>query len=176
MSEKQVNMFWKKRKQTCRVCGKEHVEFPAIGFDTPFYYDGLTQEEKQEIAQISTDFCAIEYSDQTDRFIRTVLSIPIVGSCERLDYGIWVSVSEKTWDEYRRNFAVDSEPKTYFGMISNELNDYQETTLGLYTDVKTQKNGLRPEIIPHQSTHPLVSDWKNGISLAEAERRIQRIV
>lgn len=154
------------------MCGKIHSELPAIGFSAPDYYGGLTEEEKHNIAQISADFCVITHVDQTDRFIRTVLSIPIIDSCEKLDYGIWVSVSEQTFNEYEQNFDQESEQKTYFGMISNELIDYDETTLGLHVDVKTQKNGLRPEIIPHSGTHDLISDWENGISLEEAKSRI----
>jgi len=31
---------------------------------------------------------------------------------------------------------------------------------------------MRPELIPHQSEHKLISDWENGITIEEAEKRI----
>ncbi|MNV00085.1 hypothetical protein D3C71_902410 [compost metagenome] len=168
-------MFWKNKTHKCRICGKTHDELPAIGFDAPFYYHELSEEEKKEIAEISDDFCVITHPEQTDRFIRTVLSVPVIGGCEGLDYGIWVSVSEKTFDEYKSDFKKDTESKTYFGFVSNELNDYQESTLGLHVNIKTRSGGFRPEIIPHETDHPLISDWENGITLEEAKRRVGKI-
>lgn len=168
-------MLWKKKKNPCERCGKAHDELPAIGFDAPFYYYELSDEEKEEIAEISDDFCVITYPDQTDRFIRTVLSIPVIDRCEGLDYGIWVSVSEKTFEEYKSEFEKNAAPKTYFGMISNELNDYNESTLNLHVNIETRNEGFRPEILPHEAAHPLVSDWENGITLKEAEQRIGKI-
>ncbi|MNJ83337.1 hypothetical protein D3C87_07530 [compost metagenome] len=168
-------MFWKNKKNTCEICGKTHDELPAIGFDAPIYYHELSDDEKREMAEISDDFCVITHPEQTDRFIRTVLSIPVIGGCEGLDYGIWVSVSEKTFDEYKADFRKDAEPKTYFGMICNELNDYRESTLHLHVNIETRNDGFRPEVIPHQTDHPLISDWENGITLEEAKQRVGKI-
>ncbi|WP_300661165.1 DUF2199 domain-containing protein [Fluviicola sp.] len=168
-------MFWKKKKNPCEICGKMHTKLPAIGFDAPFYYHELSDEEKAEMAEISDDFCVITHPEQTDRFIRTVLSIPVIDGCEELDCGIWVSVSEKTFEEYKSEFKKDSELKTYFGMISNEWNDYEKSTLNLHVNIETRNGNLRREITPHEADHPLISDWENGITLSEAEKRIERI-
>lgn len=167
-------MLWKKKRKRCEKCGKVHNELPAIGFDAPFYYHELSEEEKSEMTELSEDFCVITHPEQTDRFIRVVLKIPLIDRCEDFDYGIWVSVSEKTFNEYKDNFAKELEPKIYFGMICNELDDYEESTLGLHVNVETQKDGFRPEIIPHETDHPLVLDWENGITLEEAERRLKK--
>lgn len=175
-------MFWdrfrknKKKEFVCDTCGKVHDELPAIGFAAPFHYDILSENDKKEIAEISSDFCIIKYPDQTDRFIRTVLSIQIKNACESLDYGVWVSVSEKTFNEYKSNFKKDSESKTYFGTICNEIIDYEETTIDLHVNIETKNEGLRPEIIPHNCKHKLVSDWENGITIEEAENRIEKII
>jgi len=175
-------MFWKRKNNKeskefkCATCGKIHDELPALGFKTPFHYDILTLEEKTELAEISDEFCIIRHDDQTDRFIRTVLTIEIKDTCENLDYGIWVSVSEKSFEEYKADFKKELDEKTYFGMISNEISDYEESTLGLHVNVNTRNGGIRPEIIPHQNEHKLISDWENGISLSEAEKRIERMI
>ena len=172
------NLFKKKEKPTefkCSTCGKIHNELPALGFTTPFYYEALNEKDKKEIADISSDFCIITHEDQTDRFIRTVLTIQINDTCENLDYGIWVSLSEKSFNEYAADFKNSTEEKTYFGMICNDIPDYEESTLGLHVNVNTRKGGIRPEIIPHQNKHKLSTDWEKGISIVEAEKRVDQM-
>ncbi|MBC8757427.1 DUF2199 domain-containing protein [Kordia sp. YSTF-M3] len=173
-------MFWNKwfKKQSssfkCTTCGEIHDELPALGFLAPIYHDDLNEKDKTEIAEISSDFCVIHHEDQTDRFIRTTLTIEINDACENLDYGIWVSLSEKSFKEYKAEFKNNVEGKTYFGRICNEISDYKESTLGLHVNVNTLSNGIRPEIIPHENNHQLITDWKNGITLNEAEKRIKQ--
>jgi hypothetical protein len=174
--------FWdfldKKKKASAFIfvnCGETHEEIPAFGFTSPICYEGLTKEEQEEIAELSTDFCVITYPDQTDRFIRTTLTIPINDACDDLDYGIWVSLSEKSFNEYKSEFKDNKEGRVYFGMISNEISDYGESVLGLHVNVNTRSGGSRPEISVHRIEHQLILDLENGISLAEAESRIERM-
>lgn len=173
-------MFWRKSKNKknfkCSKCGKVHDELPAIAFTTPDYYDYLNDEDKETIAELSEDFCIIKYPEQTDRFIRTTMTLNVTDACEDLDYGIWVSVSEKTFEEYKAEFKNNIEGKTYFGRICNEIPEYEESTLGLHVNIETRANGRRPEIIPHASEHELIKDWEKGITIAEAERRIQNLM
>tara|TARA_B100001765_G_scaffold201047_1_gene154086 strand:+ start:3615 stop:4169 length:555 start_codon:yes stop_codon:yes gene_type:complete len=172
------DLFKKKQKineYKCATCGQVHDDLPALGFTTPFYYETLNERDKEEIAEISSDFCIINHEDQTDRFIRTVLTIQVNDACENLDYGIWVSLSQKSFNEYEADFKNDGEEKTYFGMICNDIPDYEKSTLGLHVNVNTRKGGIRPEIIPHQNEHKLITDWENGISIAEAEKRVDRM-
>ncbi len=162
-------------KHKCEHCGESHDELPALAFNTPFYFAELTAAEKETIAEISNDFCIIRHADQTDRFIRTVMTVQINDACEDLDYGIWVSVSEKTFNEYKANFKKAPKETTYFGMICNEIPDYEASTLGLYVNVNTQNGGIRPEIIPHQKDHQLVRDWEDGITIEEAVNRVDKM-
>jgi len=119
--------FFKKKQKTsefkCPNCGQIHDELPALGFVAPYYYDMLSEKDKAAIAELTTDFCIIRHVEQTDRFIRTTLTIPINDACENLDYGIWVSLSEKSYEEYKSEFKNNVEGKTYFGMISNFIPD-----------------------------------------------------
>jgi hypothetical protein len=170
--------FKRKRRPTkykCPTCGEIHDELPALTFATPFYYETLSEKDKEEIAECTSDFCVIKHEDQTDRFIRATLTIQINNACENLDYGVWVSLSEKSFDEYKTEFKNNAEGKTYFGRISNIIPDYNESTLGLHVNVKTRSGGLRPELFPHQSEHKLISDWENGITIEEAVSRVERI-
>ncbi len=172
------DIFKRKEKSTefkCSICGQVHDEIPALGFSSPFYYNTLNEKDRKEIAELSSDFCVITHEDQTDRFIRTTLTIPINDVCEDLDYGIWVSLSEKSFNEYQSEFKDNVDGKTYFGMISNEIPDYKESTLGLHVNVNTRSGGIRPEISIHRVEHNIISDLENGISIKEAEKRIERM-
>lgn len=171
-------MFWKRKKvgkYKCPKCGKEHDQIPAIGFNIPHYYNVLSEQDKNEIAELTSDFCIIRHPEQTDRFIRAYLRMQINDSCEDLDYGIWVSVSEQTFCEYNSEFGDNKEGQTYFGRIANEISDYQESTLGIHVNVETRANGSRPELIPHESEHQLVTEWKQGITLKDAENRVSKL-
>lgn len=159
-------------KFKCSTCGEIHNELPALTFKTPFHYETLNNKDKAELTEISNDFCIIRHSDQTDRFIRTTLTLQINNACENLDYGIWVSLSEKNFDEYKSNFKKNLEEKIYFGMICNEIPGYEESTIGLHVNVNTRNGGIRPEITLHRNEHQLVFEWENGIPIQEAEKRV----
>jgi len=174
-------MLWRKKKNlskeyTCSSCGQIHKELPALGFMTPFHFDMLSEKDKDETAELSEDFCIIRHPEQTDRFIRTVLSIPIHDTCENLDYGIWVSLSEESFEDYQENFKNETIEPIYFGMICNEIKDYRETTLGLHANVQVRKGGRRPETLPHQAEHQIIRDWESGITFEEAEKRIEKAI
>lgn len=146
--------------------------WPAIGFSSPDNYEELTEEEKSSIAELTEDFCIIKYGDQIDRFIRGVLFQPIIGESEVLHYGVWVSLSEKSFNDYRAHFRDDQHEATYFGFLCNSLNGY-DSTMNIPANVICSAEGNRPEIVPHQSVdHPFVKDYYSGISLSQAEERI----
>ena len=171
-------MFWRNNKQKekkykCAKCGEVHDSLPALGFIYPFHYDILSENDKKEIVEISDDFCIIHHPEQTDYFIRAVMNINIIDCCESLDYGIWVSLSEKSFRDYEENFKQETNEPVYFGMICNEIPDYEESTLGLHVNVQVRNGGIRPEVIPHQAEHQLIKDWENGISLDDALGRIE---
>jgi len=171
-------MFWKKkRKKTykCSVCGKTHKDWPALTFNSPNSYFELSEAEKKSIAMIDSDLCKITYEDQTDRFIRVVLKQKILASEQILNYGLWVSLSEKSWNNYITNFNNENHEEQYFGWLDNRIKEY-ENTLNIPMSVITQKGNNRPEIIPHDDyEHPFVVDYHNGISLDEAFKRIHKM-
>jgi hypothetical protein len=160
-------------RYTCSTCGKEHENWPALGFDAPYHYHCLSDDEKKAIAELSSDFCTISYADQTSRFIRAVLFQKVNDHCEDLHYGVWVSLSEKSFRDYKDHFQDDNHKAMYFGYLSSWIPNYEDTT-SIKANVELSLGGNRPEVIPHndQIGHPFVHDYYNGISRDEAERRI----
>ena len=160
-------------KYTCSICGLEHDQWPSIAWDAPVQYYELSEQDKEELAQLSSDFCVINNTDGSmDRFIRCVLDQEVVSACEPLNYGVWVSLSQKSFEDYSAHYHDDDYEETYFGWLCTNIPEY-ESTVGIPTTVQTRAGGIRPIVVPHKDhPHPFVDDFYNGISLAEAEKRI----
>jgi hypothetical protein len=163
-------------KYVCSSCGKEHEEWPALTFTSPDNYEYLSEEDKQNIAELDADFCIIRHADQIDRFIRVTLTQKLIDHCEDLEYGLWVSVSEKSFQDYYENFHNENHVTKYFGWLCNEIPGY-EFNESMPTTVFTRTGDQRPEIVPHQDfNHPFVHDYYNGITKDEAESRIKEML
>jgi hypothetical protein len=163
-------------KYTCSNCDKEHTEWPALAYSSPANYHNLSEEDKQNIGTLTNDFCTITYPDQTDRFIRCILIQKVNDHCQNLEYGLWVSLSEKSFQDYSNNYNNENHETKYFGWLSNDLPDYNFEE-SIPTTVFTRTGNQRPEIVPHKDfDHPFVKDYYNGITKAEAERRIQNML
>lgn len=160
----------------CPTCGKMHEDWPAIAFDSPTGYNVLPENIKNEIGSLANDFCIIHHPEQTDRFIRATLALKVVDQCENLEYGVWVSLSEKNFHDYKNNYNNPNHEAKYFGWLCNDIPEY-EIIENIPTTVFTRTNGQRPEIIPHQDfDHSLVHDYYNGITKIEAENRIEKML
>ncbi|MEM6684442.1 MAG: DUF2199 domain-containing protein [Bacteroidota bacterium] len=175
-------MFWKKKKKkkatefACPDCNNDQVEWPALTFKAPDNYHLLSEQEKAEFGKLDTDFCEIHYEDQIDRFIRVTLIQKVNDTEDNLHYGLWVSLSEKSYLDYSSNFTNENHETGYFGWLCNTIPEY-ENTMSIPCDVLTKTGNDRPEIFPHQSfDHPFVSDYYGGITKEEAEQRIHAMM
>ena len=163
-------------KYTCERCGKVHEEWPALTFSSPTAYNVLPEKIKQQIGELTSDFCVIRHPEQTDRFIRGTLTLKVIDHCEDLEYGLWVSLSEKSFQDYSDNYNNPDYEAKYFGWLSNDISEY-EVSGSIPTTVFTRQNGLRPEIVPHEDfDHQLVHDYFKGINKSEAEKRIKKML
>ena len=45
--------------------------------------------------------------------------------CEDLEYGLWVSLSEKSFEDYSANFINEHHEANYFGWVSNDIAEYE---------------------------------------------------
>lgn len=163
-------------KYTCSDCGQEHTEWPALGYSSPAFYHHLSEEDKQSMGTLTSDFCTVKYPEQTNRFIRCTLTQKVIDHCEDLQYGLWVSLSEKSYEDYTANYKNENHETMYFGWLASELPDY-DFQVSIPTSVFTRTGNQRPEIVPHESfDHPFVKDYYNGITKEEAEKRIQNML
>lgn len=163
-------------KYVCNCCGAEHDEWPALAFKSPDQYNILSRTDKVAIVEINSDLCVIRHPDQTDRFIRCTLNQRVVDHCRYLEYGVWVSLSEKSYNDYTDNFNNEYHEEAYFGWLCNNIPGY-EFNQSIPTTVFTKKGNQRPEVVPHEGfDHPFVKDYYDGISKQEAEMRLNALL
>ncbi len=163
-------------KVKCNCCEKVHEEWPALTFIFPDHYNSLSDLDRRKTTEIDGDFCKINNENEISLYIRCTLTQKVTNHCEDLEYGLWVSLSEKSFEDYKQNFKIETDEKVYFGWLSNDLNDY-EFTESIPMDVFTRNNGQRPKLIPHKSfEHKFVKDYYNGIDKIEAEKRISNML
>lgn len=174
-------MFWRKNKNrtndnSCSECGKVHSNWPALAFKSPANYEFLSDQERSELGTLNSDFCEIHYENQIDRFIRGTLTQKVNDSCENLEYGLWVSLSEKNYLNYKENFMNEKYEKGYFGWLCNNIPEYGDT-MSIPCNVMTKTENNRPEIFPHQDfDHAFVNDYYKGITKVEANKRINNML
>ena len=161
---------------TCSSCGMEHEDWLALAHYSPDSYHDLSEEEREHMAELDSDFCIIRYPDQTDRFIRCTLTQKVTDHCENLEYGFWTSVNEKSFQDYSANFNNEAHVTKYSGWLSSQLLDYDNKE-PIPVTVYTRPDGRRPEVVPSKDfDHPFVRDYYNGITKKEAERRIAYVL
>jgi hypothetical protein len=155
---------------TCTCCGKRHEGSPSFSFEAPYQYSSLPSEQKQVMGKLSSDLCTITHGEEVDRFIRTVLEIPILGVTDPFVWGVWVSLSEKSYTRYVGTYAAPNEGDGFFGWLCNMLPCYPAG--GPFgADVIVQLNHQRPRLVLHETEplHPLVIDQREGITVARAQ-------
>lgn len=159
----------KRFKFTCSCCGEIHEGSPSFGFSAPHYYHILSEKDKEYIAKLSDDLCVITYENQTDRFVRAILEIPIGGCDEPFLWGVWVSLSEENFHRYCENFDSDTYQDEYFGWFCSQL-PYYPDTLSLKAKVHVTPGGQRPELELESTDHQLSIDFHDGITWEQAVR------
>lgn len=151
----------------CSSCSEIHEGSPSIGFKAPAPF--LEQsDEIRSAGALSEDFCTYRDEDGQHYFIRTILEIPIVGIEDPFLWGVWVSVSQKSYDRYRETYNNPDTADCYFGLLCNYLPGY-DNTYALRMDVFPQEGRSRPLLRPQKAEHTLARDYIEGISIARAQ-------
>ncbi len=148
-------------KFKCVCCDEWHNGVPSFGFLAPAHIDGVPPEEREARCLIESDACVL---DRKYFFIRGCLEIPVSGWDEPFVYGVWVSLSEASFDQFCDTFevAARSHIGPFFGWLTNRLPLYPDT-LALKTRVHLRNDGIRPRIELEPTDHPLAIEQRNGI-------------
>ena len=158
----------------CGKCSKIHEGSPSFGYDAPWHYSGLSVEERA-YSELKSDTCVIRHDEGVDRFIRVVLEVPIHGVDKPFMWGVWVSLSEKSFTRYLETWDEPDESDSYFGWLCNRL-PYYEDTINLKVQVRPRRGGLRPYLELERNGHLLAEHLCEGISIQQAQEIAERML
>lgn len=151
---------------TCTTCGKVHDGLAALTFHAPAPYDWASPQERATDWVLQSDFCRFK---DVDFYVRSVLVLPIIGSDQTLEFGVWSTLSKANIDRYWDSFEESDQSKLgpMFSYFANAMPGYPQTT-ALVCNVIPQDNRQRPLIEFQEVDHPLVHHQLHGISHDEA--------
>ena len=160
------------QRYTCQTCGLIHDDLPAVSFDAPTPYQWATPEARAEEWRLDADLCV---HNSTDHYVRGVLSIPIIGSDRRLDFGAWSTLSETNFHRYADAIEDSSKnpPGDMLGWFSNQIPGYPET-MGLKCLVAPQSGERRPILELEPTDHPLAVQQISGVTMDAALEYLHR--
>jgi hypothetical protein len=155
----------------CSCCGGVFTGLPLdIAFDPPVDWDSLDEEDRQT-ALVNDDFCAVRFPDgQVDRFIRCILQLPVPRLPATFRFGVWVSVSEQSWQVYRDGFDSGeySQPGC-FGYLMNAIPEFEAAAM-LHANVRFEPGNARPTVELQEAAHPLARAQREGVGIEQVER------
>ncbi|MGF7005760.1 DUF2199 domain-containing protein [Aminobacter sp. BE322] len=155
----------------CSCCGEDHVGLPMdMMFGEPVDWDAL-DDATRAASTLDDDFCEVRHSTgEVDRFIRCLLPLPVPRMCSEFRLGVWMSVSERSWDIYGVGFASGTYAEDgCFGYLMHDVPDYSGSMF-FNADVWFQPARLRPRVALHETDHPLFLAQRDGIEPAQIER------
>jgi hypothetical protein len=135
---------------------------PAFGAEAPLTYYSIPVEERGARCVLEGNTCVI---DQQYFFVLGCLEIPVHGEVEPFSWGVWVSLSKNSFDQFMACFESPkrSQIGPFFGWLSAELPLYPSTE-NLKTRAHLRDNGIRPYIELEPTDHPLAVEQRTGIS------------
>jgi hypothetical protein len=98
------------------------------------------------------------------------------GASEPFLWGVWVSLSDKSFKRYVETFDEPIPGEGFFGWVCNDISLYPYEH-SRAADVVVQGGRSRPKIILHKGQSrddPLVIDQEHGISIARAQELAER--
>jgi hypothetical protein len=135
----------------------------SFALEAPDPWFAVPEGEREARGVLGSDQCII---DGREFYIRGCLELPVRGQDAPFVWGVWVSVSErsfKTIDDLWEATQRDHMPPM-FGWLCNGIRLYPETR-ALKTNVHLRNNGIRPFIELEPTDHPLAVEQREGITL-----------
>jgi hypothetical protein len=162
---------------TCQTCGRRHdASEISFGADAPVQW-ALVSEKERARSELGGEQCVIEADGQTYFFVRACLEVPIKGAAPAFTWGVWVSLSEKSFLEMSDHWEDPSRSNLgpYFGWLCTKIPEYPDTVF-LKTMIHQRAVGQRPIVELDQSDHPLSVDQRNGIDPVRMQEIISRVL
>jgi hypothetical protein len=157
----------------CATCGSDHVLSEiSFGANAPAQWALLSETERLN-SFLGSDQCEIKTAGETHYFVRACLDIPIVGTYKTYSWGVWVSLSVKSFQEMADHWEDPGRVALgpYFGWLCTPIPGYPDTMF-LKTIVHQREPGLRPLVKLEPTEHSLAAHQRDGISVDELKRML----
>jgi hypothetical protein len=161
----------------CTSCGERHdLSDLSLGADWPVQWELLSPQDRER-SLLGEEQCIIESGEGLHHFVRTCLEIPVRGTGAVFTWGVWVSLSERSFEEMSEHWE-DPERTTlgpYFGWLCTTIPEYPDTVF-LTTRVHQRAVGLRPTVELEPTEHPLAVHQREGIEPAELQEIVRKVL
>jgi hypothetical protein len=150
----------------CVNCGAEHnIEAISFGADAPLQWSLLSDDERSR-SSLGPEQCEIESGEGKSFYIRGCIDIPIQGDDQVFTWGVWCSLSERSYVEMsiHWNDPERASRGPYFGWLCTSIPGYPDTAF-LKTMVHQRAPGIRPSVELEPTDHPLAVDQRKGIPM-----------
>lgn len=147
----------------CISCGETHEGMPSLVAPAPASYFSIPADDRELRCVLGSDDCII---DNKWFFVKGLIEIPVIGEEELFSWGVWVSLSENSYSQWREVFDIDrrSHVGPFFGWLNSVLSPYP-STLNMKTQVHLRDLGIRPYVELDTSDHPLAAEQRQGITV-----------
>ena len=158
----------------CSGCGQVHRGMPALDAAAPLSYYSVPEDEREARCQLDSDACVI---DETEYYVRGCLEIPVKGETEPFSWGVWVSLSEKSFKQWVAYYESEkrSHIGPFFGWLNAALKPYPDT-VSLKTHVHLRDGFIRPFVELEPTDHPLAVEQREGISVERVAQLYASVV
>jgi hypothetical protein len=148
---------------TCRGCGEEHDDLPmSFHAEMPQAWMEIPDGEEEARGQLSSEQCEI---DGQRFFMRGLLRIPVHGSDETLDWGVWFELGPDSYQRFCDLWEEEGREREplHDATLATRLPEFlYPETLGLPVQIQTRPVGDRPWVLV-TAAHPLADEQKQGI-------------
>jgi hypothetical protein len=162
-----MEMAW-----TCRCCGRQFDTLPTgWSWAKPDLWAETPEALRQPASRLDSDLCRMEFGDRTHHFIRGTLEIPIIGTDDVLSWGVWSSLSERSFERALELWDAEdvSGEERRFGWLANRLPPYADAR-SVALEVWLRSDGLRPSFrAVSPEDHPIVVDQGQGVTLERVQ-------
>lgn len=148
----------------------------AFGADAPALWSVVSEEERAR-SILTPDQCVIEHAEGTSLYLRGCLEIPIIGTTRHAEWGVWCSLSERSFADVEEHWSDPERVKygPYFGWLCTVIPSYPDT-MYLKAMVHTRELGVRPRVELEATDHPLAVHQREGIALEAWMSIVQRLL
>ena len=147
----------------CPTSSRKYEDVPAIVYEMPDAIFSLSEDERTERADISSELCTL---DVERYFVRCVLRLPIRDSQQTFDFGPWVEVSVADFARYAVH--MQSSPRrlsTLPGQLANELPTFRGSLDLPVCFAYGEHAHDRPAVTVIDADHRLSREQRCGVSV-----------